>query len=173
MKQIIIISLLIINCAVGAYSISPTKSANVSADTLKVGDVCPDFNMENLNREKIAISSLRGKYVFIDVWASWCYPCRKQFPFLKELEEKITSDEIVFLGVNVDTRDFNWLGTVENLKPAGEQWHVLDSEFEDKFNIKYIPRFILLDKEGKILETKTTAPSKPETEVLLKKLLGL
>lgn len=143
------------------------------ADTLNIGDLCPDFNMENLNREKVNISSFKGKYVYIDVWASWCYPCRQQFPYLKELEEKFTSDEVVFLGVNLDTRDFRWLGMVQNLKPAGEQWHVLDKEFENKFNIAYIPRFILLDKEGKILELKASAPSKPETELLLKKLLQL
>ncbi len=140
-------------------------------DSLVTGDVCPDFRMENIDRKEVKFSSLRGKYVYIDVWASWCYPCRQQFPFLKELEEEVNSDEIVYVGVNVDTQVYRWIGDVDVFKLKGEQWHILDEEFENKFQVHYIPRFMLLDKDGKILEMKMTAPSKEETKVYLKKLV--
>lgn len=140
-------------------------------DSLKEGDLCPDFKMENLERKEVQLSSLRGKYVYIDVWASWCYPCRKQFPFLHELEAEIDSDEIVFLGVNIDTRDFRWLGTVKNLKLPGPQWRVQDQEFENRFGIAYIPRFILLDRDGYILRSYMDAPSKEEAKEYLTQLL--
>lgn len=143
-----------------------------TTDTLKIGDLCPDFNMENLDRKEAKLSDLRGKYVLIDVWASWCYPCRQQFPHLEKLMEELNSDEIVFLGVNLDVRDFKWIGDVNNLHLKGEQWRVLDTEFKERFGISYIPRYILLDKEGYVLETFMTRPDKPETKVYLEKLLN-
>ncbi len=171
MKQFIIIVLFVLAGITPAYCNNDEEQI-AKADTLKVGDYCPDFNMESLERQPVKISSLKGKYVYIDVWASWCYPCRKQFPFFEELVEEFKSEDIIFLGVNLDVRDFRWIGTIENLKLKGEQWRVLDKDFENKFNIAYIPRFILLDKEGKIMETKMTAPSKAETKEYLIQILN-
>ncbi|MCR8668025.1 TlpA family protein disulfide reductase [Aestuariibaculum sp. M13] len=152
---------------------APFVLKNKEIDTLKIGDLCPDFKMENLERKKAKLSNLRGKYVLIDVWASWCYPCRKQMPFFEELKEDFKGQDIVFLGVNLDERDFRWLGDVSNLHMKGEQWRVLNKDFEDRFGIKYIPRYILLDKKGYIIENFMTKPDKPETKVYLEKLLNI
>lgn len=157
--------------SIPVFSFGQNESGPPS-DTLKVGDLCPDFNLENYAREPAKLSSLRGKYVYIDVWASWCYPCRKQFPYLDTLREAITSDELIFLGINLDRRDFRWIGTIQNLHVPLPQWHVLDLDFETRFNIQYIPRFIVLDKEGKILRIKMDAPSAPETKAYLTQLLN-
>ncbi len=170
MKQLFILLMLVV-LGISPALCNTEVEQTIETDTLTIGDYCPDFKMENLDRQPAKISSFKGKYVYIDVWASWCYPCRKQFPFFEELVEEFKSEEIVFLGVNLDVRDFRWLGTVENLHLKGEQWRVLDKEFENKFYTEYIPRFILLDKEGKILKTKMTAPSKPETKDYLIQLL--
>jgi len=171
MKQLLIIVLFVFTGITSAFC-NIDEEEITKADTLKIGDYCPDFNMESFDRQPVKISSLKGKYVYIDVWASWCYPCRKQFPFFEELVEEFKTDDIVFLGMNIDERDFRWLGTIENLHLKGEQWRALDKDFENKFFIEYIPRFILLDKEGKILESRMTAPSKAETKEYLIQILN-
>ncbi|MFI1772442.1 redoxin domain-containing protein [Thalassobellus citreus] len=150
-----------------------TLKTSVFSDSLKVGDLCPDFKMENLKHESVSLSSFRGKYVFIDVWASWCYPCRLEYPFLEKMAEEINSDDIVFLGLSIDTRDYKWIGMARNLKMKEPQWRVLDSVFETKFRVAYIPRFILLDKEGRVVNLKMDKPSKPETKAYLENLLGI
>ncbi len=143
-------------------------------DTLRVGDICPDYAFIDTAGVKQSITSLKGKYVFIDVWASWCGPCRQQFSYLKEFEEQFKSKDIVFLGVNVDFQEFRWKGDVQNLKLSGLQWMVQDrTAFKDQFTMKYLPRCIMLDKEGKILRYSMTLPSKPETKEYLMHLLGL
>ncbi|MCW3787768.1 TlpA family protein disulfide reductase [Plebeiibacterium sediminum] len=155
-------------------SFSMKYSQEEVKDTLNVGDMCPDYAFQDTAGVKQSLKSLRGKYVFIDVWASWCGPCRQQFPYLKELEENFKSEDIAFVSVNIDYQDFRWLGDVQNLHLSGLQWKVLDSRaFKDQFNMKYIPRCIMLDKEGKVLRYKMSLPSKPETKEYLTHLLGL
>ncbi len=170
MKQLIVIMLLVLGTTSPAFSNNVGDNTKAITDTLKVGDLCPDFAFKDTSGVEQSLKSLRGKYVLIDVWASWCYPCRKQLPFYEQLQEDFKDEDIVFLGVNVDSQDFRWLGFVQNLHMKGKQWKVLNKDFENRFNIAYIPRFILLDKGGKILETRMTLPSKPETKEYLKAL---
>ncbi len=171
MKQLVIITLLVLGTISPALSRTVGDNTETTTDTLKIGDLCPDFVFKDTTGVEHNLKSLLGKYVYIDVWASWCYPCRKQFPFFEQLQEEFKDKDIVFLGINVDYRDFRWLGDVELLHMKGLQWKIINKDFEEKFKIEYIPRFILLDKQGKILETKMTLPSKPETKEYLKALL--
>lgn len=76
------------------------KQADTTA--LKKGDKCPEFVFKDAQGKDHRLSELKGKYVFIDVWASWCYPCRKEYPYLQELEEKMEGKNIVFVGISCD-----------------------------------------------------------------------
>ncbi|MBP1613128.1 MAG: TlpA family protein disulfide reductase [Bacteroidetes bacterium] len=130
---------------------------------LKQGDACPDFAFRDTADNKISISSLKGHYVFIDVWASWCYPCRKELPYLESLEDEMKDKNIYFLSLSLDKSLWRWKGALSGLKMKGLQWNVLDDDFEKVFDIATIPRFILLDSTGKIIQIRMTAPSKKET----------
>ena len=70
---------------------------------LKIGDRCPAFTFEDMEGQSRSLDEFKGKYVFIDVWASWCYPCRKEYPYLQELEKK-------FEGQNVKTFPLDFMG---------------------------------------------------------------
>jgi thiol-disulfide isomerase/thioredoxin len=142
---------------------------------LKAGDKCPDFifrDTSGYEGNNVKLSDLKGKYVLIDVWASWCAPCRAQYPYLVSLEEKMKNKAITFVGISIDTRVFRWKGPV--LKAMGGiQWMVKDAAFEKAFGINMIPRYILLDKKGNVLSLKMPLPSHPELEQELNKLEGI
>lgn len=150
------------------------KAQNVLPDTIKEGDVCPDIVMKDTSMASHTLKEFRGKYVMIDVWASWCYPCRKEAPFLHQLEKELKGKNIVFVGVNVDNLQFRFRGSVDGPGAyyTGIQWWDKDKTFERVFLVDRIPRFILLDPEGKVLRYRMTRPSAAETLPYLQKLLA-
>ncbi|MCX2495280.1 TlpA family protein disulfide reductase [Pedobacter sp. PF22-3] len=150
---------------------------NVVTDTirLKVGDKCPDIIFQDTTGDQgnnVKLSELKGKYVLIDVWASWCAPCRSEYPHFSLLAKKMKDKEITFLSISLDTQVWRWKGPVLN-QMGGLQWKVRDETFEKAFGINTIPRYILLDKNGIILSLNMTKPSKPELEQELIKLKGI
>jgi len=151
--------------------------SNVVTDTirLKVGDKCPDIIFQDTTGDQgnnVKLSELKGKYVLIDVWASWCAPCRSEYPHFSLLAKKMKDKEITFLSISLDTQVWRWKGPVLN-QMGGLQWKVRDETFEKAFGINTIPRYILLDKNGIILSLNMTKPSKPELEQELIKLKGI
>lgn len=135
---------------------------------LVVGKPSPPFtNYENEKGKKVSLSDLRGKYVFIDVWATWCGPCKYEIPYLKELEKKYHGKNITFLSISVDRekdRD-KWKKMIIKEGLGGVQL-LADNEIESQFIVDYfiegIPRFILLDPKGNIVSYDTPRPSEPE-----------
>ncbi|MEQ2976941.1 TlpA disulfide reductase family protein [Butyricimonas faecihominis] len=146
----------------------------VDTTGVRVGDKCPAFTFEDMKGQSRSLEEFKGKYVFIDVWASWCYPCRKEFPHLQELEKKFEGQNIVFVGISSDHVVWRWKGAVENGKMSGEQWWVgNDTSFITAFRVDRIPRFILLDRKGRVLRLEMTRPSDPRTETMLRQLKGI
>ena len=120
------------------------------------------------------MNDLKGKYVYIDVWATWCGPCKGELPYLKELEKKMHGKKIVFVSISCDKDKAAWEKMVKEKELGGVQLHNGgDREFMTAYNITGIPRFILLDKKGKIVNAKMTRPSNPETEKTLNALKGI
>ena len=141
---------------------------------LKEGDQAPTFKYLDINGKEVSLSDLKGKYVYIDVWATWCGPCQYELPHLKELEKKMHGKKIVFVSISCDKDKAAWEKMVKEQGLGGVQLHNGgDSEFMTAFGIRGIPRFILLDKEGKIVNPNMTRPSNPETEKTLKALKGI
>lgn len=136
----------------------------------------PDFNYVNIENKKVALKSLRGKYVYIDVWATWCGPCKAEIPFLQKVEEAYHGKNIQFVSLSVDKQadKQKWMKYVTENKLGGIQLIAdkdFGSEFIRKFNIAAIPRFILIDPKGKIVSGNALRPSDPELRALLDKLL--
>ena len=129
---------------------------------------------ENFNGEKTSLSDLKGKFVYVDIWATWCGPCKVEIPHLKSLEKKYDDRNIAFVSISVDSpkRSGSWekarekwktmvseeaMGGVQLFAPEGPK-----SQFvEDYINIG-IPRFILIDPEGKIVSAVAPRPSSDE-----------
>jgi peroxiredoxin len=120
-----------------------------------VGAQAPDFTLNNADGEQISLSSLQGKYVLIDFWASWCQPCMVELPNLIDLYDQYNDKGFEIFGVSLD-RDRNaWVNTVDEKNMV---WpNVWDMEGEEPaeaatlYGVTGIPHTVLLDKEGVII----------------------
>lgn len=139
--------------------------------------VSQSFDYENYAGGKTKLEDLRGKYVYIDVWATWCGPCRAEIPYLKKIEEKYENKNIAFVSISVDEiKDHEkWIKFIKNKKLGGIQlfsdnnWM---SEFIRYFGIYSIPRFILIDPSGNVVSSDAPRPSDFELKDILDKLLN-
>lgn len=128
-----------------------------------VGKPSPDFKGVDVNGKEYTLADFRGKYVYIDVWATWCGPCRQEIPYLKKLDEDYKDAQIVFLSLSVDQDKAKWEQMVKEQSMSGVQLHIgQNTSFQEAYKIEGIPHFILLDKEGKILDMKMSRPSMDE-----------
>ena len=100
------------------------------------------------------LKDFRGKYLLIDFWASWCGPCRKSIPALKELYEEYGSPDFEILSVSIDGEKKYWFEALDEEDMPWPQIFVEDTgkEVMDKFLFTAIPLFVLIDKEGKIMK---------------------
>lgn len=138
------------------------------------GQPSPAFKYLDIDGKEVSLSDLAGKYVFIDVWATWCGPCRGEIPHLKDLEHQFKGKNIDFVSISCDQDKAAWEKMVKEEKLGGIQLHVgEDKAFMDGYMIRGIPRFILLDREGKIIAAEMTRPSNAKTVETLKALEGI
>ena len=143
-------------------------------DLSKPGKPSPEIAAVDIDGRKWTLADFRGKYVYIDMWATWCAPCRREMPYLKELEEKFSGAEIVFLGLSTDRDKTKWEEMVRQGGLTGVQLYLgPQSAFQKAYRIDGIPRFILLDKEGKIIDNNMSRPSQEVTAQTLESLEGI
>jgi len=124
----------------------------------------PDFNFISSDGKMVSLKSLKGKYVYIDIWATWCAPCIAQIPALKKLEETYKDKKIHFVSISVDASEHKkeWLNFVAKNSLQGIQLMAdkdFESDFIKKFGISAIPRFILIDPDGLIVDNNAKRPS--------------
>ena len=142
-------------------------------ETLATGKPSPEFtNYENHKGGTTSLKDLSGKYVYMDVWATWCGPCLREIPFLKQTEEKYHNQNIEFVSISIDTPQAyeTWKKMVTDKELGGIQL-LADNDWKSKFVTDYaiegIPRFILIDPQGHIVDANAPRPSDPELVKLL------
>lgn len=144
---------------------------------LGVGMPSPTFAYSDISGQMISLSDLRGKYVYIDLWATWCNPCLKEIPALKVLQTTYSDAPILFVSLSIDAvKDFQkWQAMVrdKDLKGiqlfADQSWN---SKFVTDYMITSIPRFILIDPNGNIIDANAPRPSNPEIRSILDRLIN-
>lgn len=139
--------------------------------------ISPSFDYLNHKGGNTKLDDFKGKYVYIDVWATWCGPCRAEIPFLKKTEEYYHDKNIVFASISIDTqKDFEkWKTFVTDKSLGGVQLFAdkdWNSDFMKSFGVTSIPRFILIDPNGKVVKGDAARPSNPELKEELDKLLN-
>ena len=124
-------------------------------EKVAVGQIAPDFEMEDPDGNMIKLSDFRGKYLLIDFWASWCGPCRRENPNVAKLYQQVKGKNFDILGVSLDTNRENW---VKAIKDDNLAWHHVsdlmgwDNRVAKLYGVSSIPHTVLLDPEGRIME---------------------
>lgn len=132
-------------------------------------------NGEKTSRLEDILAKHKGDLIFIDFWSSSCGPCREEVPYFKKIIKEYQDDKIVFLNVSFDKDTQLWRKAVfTNYTETNNNYKLINAEkssFVQQYNIKYVPRYILIDKEGKIIDADAPRPSDPKLIELLKKYL--
>ncbi|WP_028891322.1 TlpA disulfide reductase family protein [Tenacibaculum sp. 47A_GOM-205m] len=144
------------------------------AKNLAKGMESPKFvDYENNAGGTTSLDDLKGKYVYIDLWATWCQPCKNEIPFLKQVEEKYHEKNIEFVSISVDRqKDYEtWKQMIVDKELTGVQLYAKeDKSFMDAYKVSGIPRFILLDPQGNIVDANAPRPSNPKLVELFESL---
>jgi thiol-disulfide isomerase/thioredoxin len=140
----------------------------------KEGGVAANFTYPDASGKMISLSDFKGKVVLVDVWATWCGPCKQQIPHAKKLEEELHGMDVVFLNVSVDEEKDKekWKQMVIDEKLGGV--HIFAggwSKITKDYKITGIPRFMLFDKNGNVISTEAPRPSDPALKTLIMKYL--
>ena len=145
------------------------------ASALVKGKPAPGFNYPDIKGEKVSLNDLKGKYVYIDVWATWCGPCKAELPHLEKLQEKYHDNpNIVFTSISIDEDKEAWEKMVTEKEMKGVQLFAdgaWNSSLCEEYIINGIPRFILIDKEGNLVEKDADRPSSDGIKATFKELL--
>lgn len=139
------------------------------------GGLARNFSFPDKDGKMVSLSDLKGKVVVVDMWATWCSPCLKEIPFMKTLEEELNGKDIAFVSISTDQEKDKgkWLKMINDMKLGGIQlFGGAGNELMDFYKIKTIPRFMVFDREGKIVNTEAPRPSQPELKALLLKELS-
>lgn len=137
------------------------------------GKTAPDFEMEDINGNKLTLSSLQGKLLYIDVWATWCGPCKLELPKMKTLAEHYKDDaNVLLVSISIDQDFDRWKETISKSEQISNwsQYHVtgaLESDFCKRYNVVGIPRFLIIDRNGKVVSLDAPRPGEASTIELI------
>ncbi|MFN0291075.1 TlpA family protein disulfide reductase [Pedobacter helvus] len=143
--------------------ISPLLTYKPGTDGLK-------FAYPDKEGKQVSFASLKGKVVLVDVWATWCGPCRAEFPSLKQLEKDVEGKPIQIVSISTDSEKDKekWLKMIKDENLGGMQLYAgQDNEFSKYYKVNTIPRFLVFDKNGKIVSVDAPRPSNPKLKELL------
>lgn len=136
-----------------------------------VGTPFPEnVTLYDLLGHTVSVDQFRGKYVYIDMWASWCAPCIREIPYLREVERTLQNKDVVFVSISIDNNETAWKNKVDELHLTGNQLLCKDNSLGNALNIHGIPFFLIYDKDGKLYKYNAPRPSNPQLRQLLESL---
>ena len=138
--------------------------------SLSRGKPAPDFITTALNKDTFSLKNFMGKYVVIGVWATWCQPCQVQAPNFDGLAEQYSSQNVAFVALSIDDNKWSWQFDAGQRSLRVIQLYANDKNlFGQVYGIDYIPRYILLGPDGKIINAQMPEPGNPLFEEILRR----
>lgn len=146
------------------------RAAAVEAKLVETKAGVPAFKFAypDVTGKKVALDDLKGKLVLVDLWATWCGPCRAEEPHWEKLNEEYKDKAVAFVGVSVDQDKPKWEEYVKTKHMKGIQIHAgTGNELSNAYKVTGIPRYILIDKAGNLITADSPRPSDPKLKSLL------
>tara|TARA_R110001583_G_scaffold189888_1_gene353676 strand:- start:108 stop:1496 length:1389 start_codon:yes stop_codon:yes gene_type:complete len=140
------------------------------------GKQAPEFTLTDINNEEKSLSDFKGQYVLLDFWNSRCGICRRELPHFMELESKFKNENIAFVSISNDPDKEMWETYVKENKNVGTSLYsekIWDSEIFKAYQVQGTPTYVLIDKEGKIIDPVAPKPSSPDLKKLLNRVLEI
>lgn len=135
------------------------------------GDQAVDFMVLTAAGNKVNLSSLKGKVIYVDLWATWCGPCMQEMPAYEKLKQKYAGHpDVVFVSLSIDDSEALWKESLTQRKTEGYQWLINRAKLQD-YNIVSIPRSLLIDKNFKMADMNAPMPSQPAAIKAIDELL--
>ena len=136
------------------------------------GETAPDFAFTSFTGENVKLSDLRGRYILLDSWATWCGPCVSAIPAMQRLHETYATDKrLVILGMNLDEDSARPRQFVENAKlpwTHGSLGRLPDNLVLSQYAVSFIPTYVLIGPDGKLIHSGVTVED--VTEVVRREL---
>lgn len=134
-------------------SVAPTAQQDIEATTLiHAGDVAPDFTVEMLDGSRITLSDLRGKVVLVNFWATWCPPCRQEMSHLqKDVIDRFAGKDVVVLPISRGEKRETVEAFIEKMGYTFPVGFDGDQSIYKKYASNYIPRSVVVGKDGKVV----------------------
>jgi peroxiredoxin len=156
---------------------SGDEVATGTAHTVPAGDMASDFKLEDaFTGQTVSLSSLKGKVIFINVWATWCGPCREEMPSMETLYDDLKSNhDFVMLAVSQDTK--GKAAVVPYVQKNGYHFKVLldpENKVSDSYGVSGVPETFIIDRKGRIVAHHMGAFdwSRPDVKEALQELLS-
>ena len=150
-----------------------SQAIALSLANIKAGAPSIGFSFPDVNGKVVSLSDLKGKLVLIDVWATWCGPCKAEEPHWDKMVEQYKDKAIAFVGLSTDKDKAAWEKYVVEKNLKGIQLHGgPGNDISKAYSITGIPQYILLDKQGNIITPDGPRPSQAELKALIDISLG-
>ena len=140
----------------------------IKAVPLVMNQPVPMFTVTGVDGKQISLSQLKGRYVLLDFWATWCGPCMAEMPFVKDIRKKYPAEKLAMVGISADTGKEQLLAGIRKKTLTWPQYLDSGTKIGTLYSVASIPTMILLDKEGKMIFHSANLQSDPNT---LSKLL--
>lgn len=132
---------------------STQKAEQNTSPQIAAGEKATDFTLENLQGEKVTLSAFRGKVVFLNIWATWCPPCREEMPSLETLYDDFKNHkDFVMLAVSQDIKGRK--AVLPYIHKHGYRFEVLldpDNKVGEAYDVSGVPETFIIDQKGRIV----------------------
>lgn len=139
------------------------------------GQPAPEFIAEDINGKMYTLDDFKGRNIYIDVWATWCFGCLVEGPHFIKIQHEYIGKNIAFISISFDEERDRWEKYLKENKQEGLSLIAhsgFDSDLAKGFQIEFIPTFILIGKDGKIVDANAPQPSSPDIQKTLDELLA-